>query len=148
MKCFKDYDNKQYEVLDIRNRFLTKYEIEGGQLTIKVTTTSQREDGIHYVCTCYWKCPVMDAHIVWEVSHSWEEWRDLYQYLAVVFSYRIDDLPAFPKSHLFLTTLLTEDRILGLNRFIQALLKEKKIMKSVEVNKFFKISSHIRKERC
>ena len=28
------------------------------------------------------------------------------------------------------------------------MLKEKKIMYSVEVNKFFKISSHIRKERC
>ena len=28
------------------------------------------------------------------------------------------------------------------------MLKEKTIMNSVEVNKFFKISSHIRKERC
>lgn len=61
--------------------------------------------------------PVMNAHIVWEVSHSWDEWQDFYQFLKVVFCYRMNDLPSFPKNHLFLTPLLIEDRILGLNRF-------------------------------
>ena len=60
---------------------------------------------------------VLNAHIVWEVSHSWDEWQDFYQFFVFVFFYRMNDLPSFPKNHLFLRPLLIEDRILGLNRF-------------------------------
>lgn len=62
--------------------------------------------------------PSMKAHVSWEVSHTWEEWKDFYQFLQYQFYYKLDQLPSFPKSHVLLTTLLTEDRILCLNRFI------------------------------
>ena len=34
------------------------------------------------------------------------------------------------------------------SRFVQGLIKDPEIMKASEVNKFFRITTHIRKEKC
>ena len=52
------------------------------------------------------------------MSHTWEEWKDLYLYLDYVMHDTIRELPAFPKSHILMTTLLIDDRLNGLNRHV------------------------------
>lgn len=59
---------------------------------------------------------LLKANIVWEVTHTWEEWRELYLFLQNRYSDVVYELPPFPKTHLVLTNLLKEDRILGLDR--------------------------------
>ena len=55
MKLFKEYDKRYAEILDVQSKFLVKLPIEGGVLTMKATSTCQREDGVHYTTICYWK---------------------------------------------------------------------------------------------
>ena len=50
-------------------------------------------------------------HVNWEVSHTWEEWRDLHMYDTLA------EMPSFPQGHLLMTTLLVDDRLRGLNRW-------------------------------
>lgn len=59
---------------------------------------------------------LLKANVVWEVTHTWEDWRELYLFLQTRYSDAIDELPQFPKAHLVLTNLLKEDRIRGLDR--------------------------------
>lgn len=97
-------------------------------------------------------------HVSWEVVHTWEEWKDFFLYLQYQFLEKMDSLPPFPKAHLLLTSLLIDERIRGFNRneqrrpvtsrFVQGLIKDPEIMKASEVNKFFRITTHIRKEKC
>ena len=52
-------------MLDVQSKYLTKMNIEvgegvgdqtqDGQLTIRAASTIQMEDGINYICSCYWK---------------------------------------------------------------------------------------------
>lgn len=55
VKLFKEYDKRYAEILDVQSKFLVKLPIEGGVLTMKATSTCQREDGIHYTTICYWR---------------------------------------------------------------------------------------------
>lgn len=62
---FKEYNRRRYDVLDVQSKYLTKMNIEvgegvgdqtqDGQLTIRAANTIQMEDGINYICSCYWK---------------------------------------------------------------------------------------------
>lgn len=52
---FEEYDRRHYDMLDVQSKFLSKLPMEGGVLTIKASSTCQREDGINYITTCYWK---------------------------------------------------------------------------------------------
>jgi hypothetical protein len=52
---FEEYDKRHFDMLDVQSKFLSKLSIEGGVLTIKASSTCQREDGINYITTCYWK---------------------------------------------------------------------------------------------
>ena len=54
--------------------------------------------------------------INWDVSHTWEQWKDIHSYIEYLFVDELSELPPFPKGHLVMTTLLTEDRMNGLNR--------------------------------
>ena len=55
-------------------------------------------------------------HVSWEVAHTWEEWRDLYLYVEYRFPEQLKSLPPFPTAHLLMTTLLMDERVLGMNR--------------------------------
>ena len=55
-------------------------------------------------------------HASWEVVHTWAEWKDFFLYLQYQFLEKMDSLPAFPKAHLLLTSLLIDERIRGFNR--------------------------------
>ena len=55
MRLFREYDKRYAEILDVQSKFLAKLPIEGGVLTMKATSTCQRENGINYTTLCYWK---------------------------------------------------------------------------------------------
>lgn len=55
MNLFKEYDKRYAEILEVQSKFLAKLPIEGGVLTMKATSTCQRENGINYTTLCYWK---------------------------------------------------------------------------------------------
>lgn len=59
----------------------------------------------------------MNTHVSWEVSHTWEEWRDLHTYMDDRMHEMLVEMPAFPQGHLLMTTLLVDDRLRGLNRW-------------------------------
>lgn len=59
----------------------------------------------------------MSMHVNWEVSHTWEEWRDLHMYLDDRMHDTLAEMPSFPQGHLLMTTLLVDDRLRGLNRW-------------------------------
>ena len=54
-EVLQEYYKKHFEFLDIQSKFLVKYPLEGGQLTMKAASTCQYEDGLHYIVSCYWK---------------------------------------------------------------------------------------------
>ena len=54
--------------------------------------------------------------VSWEVSYTWERWKDLNRVLEYHAEHSFEELPAFPKDHLVMTTLLIDDRLNGLTR--------------------------------
>lgn len=135
---------------------------------MKVGAVSQQEDGTNYITTCYWKRSnsvttfitdeLMNIRTSWSVSHTWEQWKDIHAYIEFISVNKNIDLPSLPKSHLVMTTLLIDDRMNALNRYlkqyrlslryVQGLMQYDQIISSYEVSKFFGIATHIRKEKC
>ena len=58
----------------------------------------------------------LDVKVSWEVSYTWERWKDLNRVLEYHASHSLEELPVFPKDHLVMTTLLIDDRLNGLTR--------------------------------
>ena len=100
----------------------------------------------------------MDVKISWEVSYTWDRWKDLNRVLEYRTKHSLEELPEFPKDHFVMTTLLIDDRLNGLtrlesvshmiSRYIQGLMTSNRMMEMYEVRQFFQIASHIRKKQC
>lgn len=55
MEVMQVYHQKYFDLLAAQSKFLVKFPLEGGKLTMKAVSTCQQEDGIHYIVSCYWR---------------------------------------------------------------------------------------------
>lgn len=145
-EIYSDYLKKEKNINETLKKHLQPLEVEGGILYCFVCSVEPTDEGQSYTIHCYWDGNI-EGHIEWFVNATFEQWSELLLDLCEHYPKRAAKLPDFPSSVLIANNEIHFQRKTQLNQWLQAVLKDKKLSSSYDLNFLLAYKEHIRLEK-